>query len=60
VLTGGGPLHATDVVVYRMYQTAWEFAQFGSASALAVLVLVVLGGVTWAQFRLLGKGVEYA
>ena len=60
VLTGGGPIHATDVVVYRMYQTAWEFAQFGSASALAVLVLVVLGGVTWAQFRLLGKRVEYA
>ncbi len=60
VLTGGGPLHATDVVVYRMYQTAWEFAQFGSASALAVLILVVLGGVTWAQFRLLGKEVEYA
>src|SRR3989441_2327222 len=44
VLTGGGPQHATDVAVYRIYQTGWEFAQFGSASALALLVLVLLGG----------------
>src|SRR5207247_9591356 len=55
VLTGGGPLHATDVAVYRIYQTGWEFAQFGSASALALLVLVLLGGVGWVQFRLLAR-----
>src|SRR2546422_174425 len=55
VLTGGGPLHATDVAVYRIYQTGWEFAQFGSASALALLVLVLLGGVGWGQFRLLAR-----
>src|SRR6266704_3133152 len=55
VLTGGGPPHATDVAVYRIYQTGWEFAQFGSASALALLVLVLLGGVGWMQFRLLAR-----
>jgi len=55
VLTGGGPQHATDVAVYRIYQTGWEFAQFGSASALALLVLVLLGGVGWMQFRLLAR-----
>lgn len=60
VLTDGGPLHATDVVVYRIYQSAWEFLQFGYASALSLLLFVVLFGVTWAQFRLLGKRVEYA
>ncbi len=60
VLTDGGPLHATDVIVYRIYQTAWEFLQFGYASALALLLFVVLFGVTWTQFRLLGKPVEYA
>jgi multiple sugar transport system permease protein len=32
VLTDGGPLHATDVIVYRIYQMAWEFLQFGGAS----------------------------
>jgi ABC-type sugar transport system permease subunit len=62
VLTDGGPLHATDVIVYRIYQTAWEFLQFGYASALAVLLFLVLFGVTWAQFRLLGeeRRVDYA
>jgi len=60
VLTDGGPLHATDVIVYRIYQTAWEFLQFGLASALSLLLFVVLFGVTWAQFKLLGRQVEYA
>jgi ABC-type sugar transport system permease subunit len=55
VLTGGGPLHATDVVAYRMYQTAWEFGQFGFTSALALVVFLMLGAATWAEFRLLGK-----
>ncbi len=60
VLTDGGPLHATDVLVYRIYQTAWEFLRFGDASAMGLLLFVTLFGVTWAQFRLLGKRVEYA
>ena len=60
VLTDGGPLHATDVIAYRIYQTAWEFLQFGYASALAVLLFVVLFAVTRVQFRLLGRRVEYA
>jgi len=57
VLTGGGPLHATDVALYRIYQTGWEFTQFGYASALALLVFALLGGVAWAQFRLLERRV---
>jgi len=53
VLTDGGPLNATDVIAYRIYQTAWEFLQFGYASALSLLLFVVLFGVTRAQFALL-------
>ena len=60
VLTGGGPEHATDVVAYRIYQTVWQSLQFGQGSALSLVVLVVLGGVTWAQVRLLGKRAAYA
>jgi ABC-type sugar transport system permease subunit len=59
VLTDGGPLHATDVIVYRIYQTAWEFLRFGPASALALGLTVLLLGLTWAQFRLLGRTVEH-
>ncbi|MGH7701415.1 MAG: carbohydrate ABC transporter permease, partial [Gemmatimonadales bacterium] len=59
VLTNGGPLHATDVVVYRIYEMAWQFLRFGQASALALVLFAILFGVTWAQFRLLGRRVEY-
>ncbi len=55
VLTGGGPLHATDVAVFRAYETAWEFRQFGGASALALLVFLLLAGVTAALARAFGK-----
>jgi ABC-type sugar transport system permease subunit len=60
VLTDGGPLHATDVLVYRIYQMAWEFLQFGNASALALMLFALLFGATWLQLRLLGKRVDYA
>ena len=60
VLTGGGPLHATDVVVHRLYQTGWDSLQFGPASALSLFVFLLLFGVTWMQFRLLGREVEHA
>ncbi len=55
LMTEGGPLHATDVLVYRIYQTAWEFLRFGEASAMAVVLFVLLLGLTVIQFRLLGR-----
>jgi multiple sugar transport system permease protein len=60
VMTGGGPLQATDVAVYRIYQTAWESLQFGTASTMSLVLFVVLLAVTLIQFRLLGRRVEYA
>ncbi|HET9708479.1 MAG TPA: sugar ABC transporter permease, partial [Gemmatimonadales bacterium] len=60
ILTGGAPLHATDVIVLRIYRMAWELLQFGGASALSVVLFLVLFVATWIQFRLLGRRVEYA
>ncbi len=60
VLTGGGPLGATDVIVSRIYRTGWELLQFGDASALALLLVAVLFGATWAQLKLLDGRVEHA
>ncbi len=60
MMTEGGPLHSTDVIVYRIYQTAWEFLRFGYASAMALVLFAVLLAVTLVQFRLLGKRVDYA
>jgi len=60
VLTGGGPLGATDVIVSRIYRIGWELLQFGDASALALLLVAVLFGATWAQLKLLDRRVEHA
>jgi ABC-type sugar transport system permease subunit len=59
VLTGGGPLGATEVIAYRIYRLAWERQQFGDASALALLLFAVLFGATWAQLKLLDRRVAY-
>src|SRR5207249_11291348 len=59
VRTGGGPGHATDVVAHQLYQADGTFLQFGSASALSLLLFVVLFGATWAQLRLLERRVTY-
>jgi ABC-type sugar transport system permease subunit len=58
LMTEGGPLHSTDVLVYRIYQTAWEFLRFGYASAMAVVLFAILLALTFVQFRLLGRRVE--
>jgi multiple sugar transport system permease protein len=60
VLTGGGPLGATDVVVSRLVQTGWEQWELGDASALGLLLFAVLFGAIWAQFRLLARQAEHA
>jgi ABC-type sugar transport system permease subunit len=58
VMTEGGPLHSTEVVVYRIYQEAWEFLRFGTASAMSLILFAILLLATWLQFRWLGRKVE--
>jgi ABC-type sugar transport system permease subunit len=44
--------------VYRIYQEAWEFLRFGTASAMSLTLLALLLALTWAQFRWLGRRVD--
>ncbi|HZP86407.1 MAG TPA: sugar ABC transporter permease, partial [Burkholderiales bacterium] len=41
VLTGGGPLDATDLVSLRLYREAFADYHIGTASALAILLFLV-------------------
>jgi multiple sugar transport system permease protein len=59
VMTEGGPLHSTDVVVYHIYQNAWEYLKMGYASAMSWVLFLIIVIATWAQFKFLGKRVEY-
>src|SRR5690606_37939758 len=38
IMTGGGPAGATSVLVYRIYQHAFEFFEMGYASAMAYIL----------------------
>jgi len=59
IMTAGGPSRSTDVIVYHIYQAAWEQLRMGYASAMAWVLFVVVMLATWVQFRLVGKNVEY-
>jgi ABC-type sugar transport system permease subunit/ABC-type glycerol-3-phosphate transport system substrate-binding protein len=59
VMTAGGPVRSTDVIVYHIYQSAWEQLRMGYASAMSWVLFVIIVFATWIQFRLMGKQIEY-
>jgi len=59
LLTKGGPANGTQTIVYRMYETAFEFFSFGYASAIGLVLILVIGIVSWLQFRFFGQDTEY-
>jgi multiple sugar transport system permease protein len=50
--TKGGPLQATAVVVYYLYQQAFKFFHAGYAATIAVALFLVIAVVTLIQLRL--------
>ena len=55
VLTRGGPLESTLTLVYHLYERAFYHFEMGYASALAYLLLALVGIVLLIQRRLLGR-----
>jgi ABC-type sugar transport system permease subunit len=54
VLTNeGGPVNVTNTVVLYMYQTAFNFTRMGRATAMAVMLFLVIFAITLVQLRLL-------
>jgi ABC-type sugar transport system permease subunit len=59
VMTKGGPAFSTNAIVYYIYQNGFQFNEMGYASAMSFLVLLLLGGVSYSNFRLLRSDTEY-
>ena len=59
VLTHGGPAGASSSLLYFLWQQGLLFFQFGPASAVAVIIIVLVLAVTWLQFRVSEKRVHY-
>ena len=58
VMTEGGPLHATDVAVFHIYEEAWEYFRFGRAAAMSWILFALIFAVTWLQFRAVERRVD--
>jgi multiple sugar transport system permease protein len=55
VLTSGGPMNTTRVVVYHIWHTAFLGLRLGYASAMSVVVFVIIIVLTFLQFRIAGE-----
>ena len=53
--SGGGPANSTMVIVLHMYNTAFKFFKMGRASAMAMVLFVIILLITLIQLRLLQK-----
>ncbi|GHH64117.1 lactose ABC transporter permease [Streptosporangium violaceochromogenes] len=55
VLTGGGPGDATLTPILYLYQVGFRQFDFGYAAAIAWVVVALIGGLSYLQFRYFGK-----
>jgi multiple sugar transport system permease protein len=52
VLTQGGPGTSTTVLIYYLYQQAFQFHQFGYGATISVLLFVIVAALTLLQWRM--------
>jgi ABC-type sugar transport system permease subunit len=59
IMTEGGPLNSSNVVVHFLYQNAFQWFRTGYASALALILFVFIMFITLIQNRLSKRWVHY-
>lgn len=55
IMTQGGPLDSTNVMVYAIYKNAFEYFNIGKASAIAYVLFFIILGLTLIQWHLRKK-----
>jgi ABC-type sugar transport system permease subunit len=59
VMTHGGPLNSTRTIVLHIWDQAFQYLKMGYASALSVILMMMLLVITLIQFRFLRTNWEY-
>ncbi|WP_027417083.1 carbohydrate ABC transporter permease [Aneurinibacillus terranovensis] len=59
IMTQGGPVNSTNMLVYYIYQYGFDFFKIGYASAAGVVLLLLVAIVTLFHFKFLSKRVHY-
>jgi len=60
ILTRGGPVESTNVIVYLIYRAFYFNSQYGIAAALSVVLFLIMLVLTIIQFGVLERRVHYA
>ena len=60
VTTRGGPLHSTTVMVYYLFDQAFQQFNAGYAAAMAYVLFMVIVVITFIQFRIGNRFVHYS
>jgi ABC-type sugar transport system permease subunit len=59
VMTNGGPGNATEVASLNIYNTAFTGFRIGEASAMSVVLFLIILAITVLQFRYFNKRITY-
>jgi len=60
MITNGGPLQKTEVILSYLYHQAFDFLDFGYGSALSFLLALIIATLSYLQIRFLRKPEELA
>ncbi|WP_139488307.1 carbohydrate ABC transporter permease [Brevibacillus dissolubilis] len=59
IMTQGGPVNSTNMLVYYIFEYGFEFFKIGYASAAGVVLFVLIGLMTVFHFLILSRRVHY-
>jgi sn-glycerol 3-phosphate transport system permease protein len=59
IMTQGGPVHATSIYVFFIYEQAFNYFRIGRASAAVVICFGLILTLTYTQHRLFRRKVHY-
>ena len=59
LMTQGGPMNSTNTLVHSIYQYGFQFYKIGYASAMGVVLMLIIGACTLLYFRGLSHRVHY-
>jgi sn-glycerol 3-phosphate transport system permease protein len=59
IMTQGGPVNSTNMLVFFVYEYAFDFFKIGYASAAGVVLLILTAILTFVHFGLLSRRVHY-
>ncbi len=59
-LTHGGPGRATTTLMYKVYMDGYVNLNLGQSAAQSVILMLIVSGLVWVQFRSMEGKVHYA